>query len=130
MSPNLKPWQVRAPPLTALAASVGTLVCCALPSLLVFLGLGATVASLVASLPWLVVLSRHKAWVFLAAGLLIGASWWYLHRLAPRLALEGAACPPRLARFARRAWLLSAVVYVTGLAVAYGLGPLLAALEP
>lgn len=129
MIQDVKPWQVRATPLASLAVSVGTLVCCALPSLLVFLGLGATVASLVASLPWLVVLSRHKAWVFLAAGLLIGASWWYLHRLAPRLTPEGAACPPHVARFARRAWLLSAAVYVTGLVVAYGLGPLLQALE-
>ncbi len=130
MSQDVKPWQVRATPLAALAASVGTLVCCALPSLLVFLGLGATVASLVASLPWLVGLSRHKAWVFLAAGILIGTSWWYLHRLAPQLALEGAACPPHVARFARRAWYLSAVIYAAGLVTAYGLGPLLEALEP
>jgi len=130
LSQDVTPWQVRATPLAALAASLGTLVCCALPSLLVFLGLGATVASLVASLPWLVGLSRHKAWVFLGAGMLIGTSWWYLHRLAPRLALEGAACPPQVARFARRAWLLSAAVYATGLVVAYGLGPLLEALDP
>ncbi len=130
MSPDIKPWQVRATPLAALTASVGTLVCCGLPSLLVFLGLGATVASLVASLPWLVVLSRHKAWMFLAAGMLIAASWWYLRWLAPRLALEGAACPPNVARFARRAWILSVAAYATGLVVAYGLGPLLSALEP
>jgi len=129
LTPDVKPWQVRGPPLAALAASLGTLVCCALPSVLVVLGLGATVASLLASVPWLVVLSRHKAWVFLAAGVLIGASWWYLHRLAPRLAVAGATCPPHVARFARRAWLVSVALYATGLIVAYGLGPLLEALE-
>jgi hypothetical protein len=130
LSHDVKPWQVRATPLAALAASVGTLVCCAIPSLLVLLGLGATAASLIASLPWLVVLSRHKVWVFSVAGLLVWSSWWYIHRVAPRIALEGAACPPGVARFARRVWRLSAIVYATGLAVAYGLGPLLERLEP
>ena len=36
----------------------GTLVCCALPSLLVSLGLGSTVAALVGAAPWLVTLSQ------------------------------------------------------------------------
>lgn len=129
MSHGVKPWQVRAGPLAALAASTSTLLCCALPSLLVFLGLGATVASVVASVPLLVALSQHKAWVFTAAGVLIAASWWYLHLLVPRLALEGASCPPHVARFARQVWYLSAVLYAAGLVTAYGLGPLLKALE-
>ena len=129
LSQAVKSWQVRATPLAALAASVSTLLCCVVPSLLVFLGLGATVASLVSSMPWLVTLSRHKAWVFTAAGVLIAACWLYLHRLAPRLALEGAACPPHVVRFARRAWRLSAVLYAVGFLVAYGLGPMLEALD-
>ena len=48
----------------SLFTSFGTLLCCALPSLLVLLGLGATVASFLSAVPWLVVLSRHKTWVF------------------------------------------------------------------
>lgn len=47
----------------ALFSSVGTLVCCALPALLVLSGFGATVASLLSAAPWLVTLSRHKAYV-------------------------------------------------------------------
>lgn len=105
------------------------LFCCALPSFLVFLGLGATVASVVASVPWLVTPSRHKTLVFTAAGVLIGASWLYLRSVAPRLALEGAACPPSVARFARRVWYLSAVLYTVGFAMAYWLGPALKAFE-
>ena len=38
----------------SLFTSFGTLLCCALPSLLVLFGLGATVASFLSSLPWLV----------------------------------------------------------------------------
>lgn len=113
----------------SLFASAGTLVCCALPSLLVVVGLGATAASLVSSLPWLVVLSRHKAWVFAASGLLLLGTWYYLHRLAPRLAAPGTACPPDVSRLSRRLWILSVGLYTVGFFVAYLLAPVLEALE-
>ena len=41
-----------------------------LPSILVLLGLGTTVASLLSAAPWLVSLSRHKIWTFSIAGTL------------------------------------------------------------
>ena len=44
----------------SLFSSLSTLLCCALPSLLVLFGLGASVASTLSFLPWLVALSRHK----------------------------------------------------------------------
>lgn len=111
---------------TALGASVGTLLCCALPSLLVLLGFGTTVAAAVSAAPWLVVLSRHKLWVFLAAGLLIAGSRLYLHYVVPRVTVEGAACPPGLGRATRAVWRTSAALWLVGFMVAYGLGPILA----
>lgn len=55
-----------------LITSTGTLICCALPALLVTLGFGATVASMASSFPQLVWLSQHKEWVFaLTLGLLV-----------------------------------------------------------
>ena len=62
---------------SALVAAFGTLVCCALPSLLVLLGFGSTVAAAVSATPWLVVLSQNKEWVFLLSGLLIMGSRLY-----------------------------------------------------
>lgn len=115
---------------SALAASLGTLVCCALPSLLVLLGLGTTVAAAVSAAPWLIVLSRHKEWVFLAAGLLIVGSRLYARHVAPRVSVDGKACPLPLARATRIAWWASVVVYAAGAFVAFLLGPLLAWLEP
>jgi hypothetical protein len=53
----------------ALAASSGTLVCCALPALLVALGAGAALAGLVSVFPQIVWLSEHKALVFGMAAL-------------------------------------------------------------
>src|SRR5215813_8466419 len=76
----------------SLFTSFGTLLCCALPSLLVLLGLGATVASFLSAAPWLVALSRHKSWVFAISGLLIGANLLYVYMLAPRLQDAGASC--------------------------------------
>lgn len=109
----------------ALGASVGTLLCCVLPSLLVLAGLGTTVAAVTSAVPGLVWLSQHKGWVFLVAGLLIVASRLYADRVAPRVATEGAACPPALGRWTRRIWWTSVVLYGVGLLAVYVVGPLL-----
>lgn len=58
----------------SLFASSGTLVCCALPALLVALGAGAALSSLVAVFPQVVWLSEHKEGLFVFAGLAIAAS--------------------------------------------------------
>jgi hypothetical protein len=116
----------------SLFSSVSTLACCALPSLLVLVGLGATVASLLSAAPWLVVLSRHKVWVFLFSGLLIAANFLYLYRIVPRLRSRAEPCPshgPQTCDLAARAsrvvlW-ISAGIYLTGLFVSYLLGPIL-----
>lgn len=58
-------------PAMALFASAGTLVCCALPALMVSLGMGAALAGLVTQFPQLVWLSQYKGPVFGVAGLFI-----------------------------------------------------------
>jgi mercuric ion transport protein len=63
-----------------LFASSGTLICCALPIILVTLGMGATVAALTSSLPFLIVLSQHKIWVFIFSGLMLTISAWFIYR--------------------------------------------------
>ena len=63
-----------------LFASSGTLICCALPILLVILGMGATVAALSSAFPFLIVLSQHKIWVFILSGLMLVLSAWFIYR--------------------------------------------------
>ena len=117
----------------SLSVSVGTLLCCALPSLLVFLGFGAAVASAVSSLPFLVTLSRRKIWVFAAAGVLLAVGFGYRRWVAPRF--TAAACPPdnptcaTLDRWSGRLLWLSAILYAVGVAVAYGLPVVLQRLD-
>jgi hypothetical protein len=69
----------------ALATASGTLVCCALPALLVALGAGAALAGLVSVFPQIVWLSEHKALVFGAAAVAMGVAGWmqWRNRSAP-----------------------------------------------
>lgn len=116
----------------SLFTSFGTLLCCALPSLLVLLGLGATVASFLSAVPWLVTLSHHKNWVFLVSGLLIGSNFVYTYKVAPRLRAGGAACPAdkpeaceQASTLSRAVLWISAVLYCVGVFSAYLLGEIL-----
>lgn len=116
----------------SLFTSLGTLLCCALPSLLVLFGLGATVASILSAAPWLVTLSHHKHWVFLAAGLLISTNFVYLYAVAPKLQARSGACDPSApaacqtaSRFSRMVLWCSAALYLVGCFTAYLLGPIL-----
>ena len=119
-------------PYLSLFTSVGTLLCCALPSLLVLLGLGATVASVLSEAPWLFNLSHHKNWVFTAAGALIAGNFVYIYALAPRLQAcdpsDPAACQTAT-RFSRIVLWSSAALYVIGFFTAYLLGPILVRLD-
>ena len=120
----------------SLFTSLGTLLCCALPSLLVVIGLGATVASVVSTAPWLISLSRHKTWMFAIAGLLIAANFVYVFRIAPRLQQTGQSCPVdqpstcgTASRMSRMILWTSAGIYLVGLFSAYLLGPILRVLD-
>ena len=109
-----------------LLASSTTLICCALPILLVSLGLGAVVAALFATVPGLTWLALNKAWLFAGSGLLLVVAAWSLYR-------PGRACPtdPERAALCESAWrwnrrilLVSALVWATGFFAAYLLLPL------
>lgn len=54
-----------------LFTSFGTLICCAIPALLVVIGAGAALAGIVSSFPQLIWLSQHKLWIFGSGGILI-----------------------------------------------------------
>ena len=74
---NLNP--ARAASWVSLVTSSGTLICCALPAMLVALGAGAALSTLVASVPQLVWFSEHKVGVFTTAAVMLvmsGALQW------------------------------------------------------
>ena len=104
-----------------LFASTGTLVCCALPIVLVTLGLGATVAALTSAFPFLVVLSEHKLWVFAFSGLMLALSGWLLYRPGRSCPADhqlGALCD-RSHHWNRRIYWLSLSIWLVGFFAAY-----------
>ena len=110
----------------ALFASTGTLICCALPIAFVMLGLGATVAAISSTVPFLVTLSLHKGWVFAASAMLLASSGWLLFR-------SDRECPadPRLAALCertllwnRRIFWISVTIWGIGFFAAYFAQPL------
>ena len=63
-------------PSLSLFTSLSTLICCALPTLLVAIGMGASMVSLTSLFPWLIVLSKYKIQIFFVAGLLLLISFY------------------------------------------------------
>lgn len=105
----------------ALLSSTGTLICCALPILLVAVGLGAAVASMTAAFPLLGSLVSHKAWVFGISGVLLltaGYSTFRPGRACPADPALAAACI-RAQRWSARLFWLSLGIWATGFVMAY-----------
>jgi hypothetical protein len=106
-------------------SSFGTLVCCALPALLVSLGAGAVLASLITAVPQFVWLSEHKIPLFAFAGLMLLVSGVssYRNRRAPCPTdpVQAKSCL-RLRRLSARIFYLSSVVYLIGFLFAFLLG--------
>jgi len=119
----------------SLFTSLSTLLCCALPSLLVLFGLGASVASILSFMPWLVSLSHHKSWVFAISGTLILLSFVQTYVITPRLLKAADACAAddpscdRAAKISRVLLWISAVIYLIGFFTAYLLGPILSRMD-
>jgi len=99
--------------IATLFASSGTLICCALPALLVALGAGATLSTVVSIFPKIVWISEHKIEVFTFAGVMLTISGYmqWRGRFAP--------CPvdPILRNACLRTRKTSLVVYLTSLFV-------------
>jgi hypothetical protein len=106
----------------SLFASGGTLICCALPALLVTFGMGAVMAGLASSYPQLVWLSQHKAEVFGFAAVMISIAGIMQYRArnmpCPADANKAKACK-RLRRISLAIYSFSVLCFVTGFFFAF-----------
>ncbi|RZA06355.1 MAG: hypothetical protein EOP11_10575 [Proteobacteria bacterium] len=109
----------------SLFGSLSTLLCCAIPALLVSLGMGAAVAGLVTAVPQLVWLSEHKDGLFLACAICLGLAGFLRWRA------ENLSCPiePALGEACRetRGW--SGPLYWISVAI-FGIGFFFAYIAP
>lgn len=105
-----------------LFTSMSTLICCALPALLVSLGLGAVMAGLASNVPGLIWVSENKLGVFITAGsmLALNGIWLWTSRNAPcpiDPALRDACTSGR--KTSKVVYFISLGVFATGLFFAY-----------
>lgn len=104
-----------------LFASSGTLICCALPIIMVALGMGATVVALTSALPFLIFLSKHKIWVFIFSGLMLAISAWFIYRpnqICPADPQQAQACATAK-KWNKRIYWFSVIIWSIGFFAAF-----------
>lgn len=110
------------PAILSLFTSTGTLICCALPAMLVTLGMGAVMAGLIDAVPWITWLGKHKTITFSIAGVVLSAAglWqWHARNLpCPADPAKARACA-RLRTFSWIVWWISVVFFAVGVFFAY-----------
>jgi hypothetical protein len=105
--------------LISLFASSSTLICCALPALLVALGAGAVLSSLISAVPQLVIFSEHKPEIFGFAFLMLAGNgvWQWRNRNAPcpvGLSPEQAMQCGRTRKMSQRIYWFSVALFAVG----------------
>ena len=116
-APPNNPWWGSVAPVLSLFGSASTLLCCALPAILVSLGAGAAFAGLTSAFPQLIWLAERKVALFVVAGVLIalsaGVLWWQRSQPCPADPKLAKACT-RARRFSAWTLSISAGCYVVG----------------
>ena len=109
-------------PVLSLFTSIGTLLCCALPALLVTLGMGAALAGFISVAPWITVISEYKIFIFVGAGILLILSSYFLwinrNAPCPTDAKQAKACA-LLRKFSLYTIIISMVIYIVGFFFAF-----------
>ncbi|BAJ03206.1 hypothetical protein [Shewanella violacea] len=99
-------------------ALIGT-TCCALPILLLALGMGSAVAAMVSAMPWLVTVSQYKHITFTLTAFILAYSFY---RLTKMTACESDS--KNTLKWQRRALGLSSAILILSMFTAYLLLPL------
>lgn len=106
-------WQHTLVPILTLFTSLGTILCCALPALLVTLGMGASLAGIISAAPWITVISEHKELIFSISGLLIIMAifiqWRARNAPCPADPIKAKACM----RLRKLNWIILSIALVT-----------------
>ncbi len=110
-------WKQTLAPTISLFLSAGTLVCCAIPALLVSLGMGAVLAGLVGTFPQITILSTYKIEIFIGAAIMLalaGFMMWQARNLpCPADAAKAKACA-RLRKISIFIYAFSVIIYLIG----------------
>ncbi len=104
-------------PTLSLFTSASTLICCALPALLVTIGAGATLAGLASDFPQLIWISQHKPQVFSFATIMLSIAgytqWRGRNAPCPTDPEQAKACT-RLRKISLGIYIFSVLIFLTG----------------
>jgi len=109
-------------PTLSLFTSASTLICCAVPALLVTIGAGASLAGFMGAFPELAILSKNKEILFAAAGIMLIAAGIMRYRArnapCPIDAAQAKACI-RLRKISAWIYYISVSLYLIGFFFAF-----------
>ena len=109
-------------PLLTLFTSFGTLVCCALPTLMVTLGMGTTLASFIGIFPSVTFISDYKEPIFIISGMFITLGFFF------QIRSRNVSCPTdqfkadlcnKLRRISWVILIFSLIIYLVGFFFAF-----------
>ncbi len=104
----------------SLFTSFSTLLCCALPSLLVVLGLGPLLASLIGIFPGITIISEHKTLVFSVTGLILAISGWLQYKASSMMCpLDQKENCTTTKSWSRKVYWISVSLYLVGGTMAF-----------
>ncbi len=98
--------------------------CCALPIILITLGLGGAMASFVSIFPWLVPLSKYKAITFFVTALILGYSWFQVKRVS-----QCDVADAKRLKWQKRILWFATIILIISIFAAYGYIPLMSWIE-
>jgi len=107
--------------LLTLFTTTGSLLCCALPILLVSLGLGTVIIAVTSSFPALIMLSQYKAWIFILSGSLLALTAWLIWRSRHQCPtnIEAAMACRTAQKWNQIIWLVSITIWCLGFFSSY-----------
>ncbi len=104
-----------------LFTSVSTLLCCALPALLVALGLGAAMAGFLSNHPELIWISQNKIWLFSIGGIMLAGGGFLQYKMKDMpcpINEKGEACADTR-KTSKYIYIVSVIIYLIGFSFAY-----------
>lgn len=105
----------------ALLASSGTLICCALPIIIVSIGFGSVMVALNTQWPIFGALTQYKIWIFVASGGLLLLSAWQLYatrNICPADPKLADTCK-RIKSLTAKLFVVAGIIWVIGFIAAY-----------
>ena len=104
---------------SGLIASMSTLLCCALPIILVSLGLGSVMAGLLSHLPWLIWISEHAIYFFILTFILLSISGYMIFYQPDSCTLDNHQTCQSKQTYAKVIWFITLTTLVIGFIFKY-----------